>query len=345
MTTIMRSEILSQPTAVAQTISHTRTLASQIRELVVRNQVSNVIFFARGTSDNVAMYGFYLFANHCGISATSGHPSLATAYRANVSLKNTLAIGISQSGRTEEIVESLRWAKAAGAATIGLTNTPDSPIFAAADITVLTQAGEERAVPATKTFTSALVALAVIAEAISPDSFSSGVIDELPKQIEQTFLQESVISEIAKSLTDQETAVITGRGYAVAIASEIALKLQESCYLVSLGLSAADLQHGPKAIVDHRLPVLAFLAGPTSPVNNTVVELVSKLKDVAAAVVAIGPSNCGLVSDQQIVIPDTIESLMPILMAPPAQLMVEATAIAKGLNPDLPRGLTKVTQT
>ncbi len=345
MTTIMRSEILSQPSAIAQTIAHTRSLAPQIRDLVFKNQISSVIFFARGTSDNVAMYGFYLFANHCGISATSGHPSLATSYRAKVSLKNTLAIGISQSGRTEEIVESLHWAKAAGAVTIGLTNTPNSPIFAASDITVLTQAGEERAVPATKTFTSALAALAVIAEAISPDSFQPGVIDELPIQIEQTFLQESVISEIAKSFTDQETAVITGRGYSVAIASEIALKLQESCYLVSLGLSAADLQHGPKAIVDNRLPVLAFLAGPTSPVNNTVVDLVSKLKDVAASVIAVGPSDCGLAADLQIVIPDTVESLMPILMAPPAQLMVEAIAVAKGLNPDLPRGLTKVTQT
>ena len=345
MSTIMRTEILSQAQAVERTIAHTRSLDTEIRALVTKHQVTNVIFFARGTSDNAAMYGFYLFANHCGLSATSGHPSLATAYHAAVSLKNTLAIGISQSGRTEEIVESLRWAKSAGAATIGITNTPASPIFSAADITVLTQAGEERAVPATKTFTSALAALAVIAEAIAPESFPNGAIDQLPTQINETFAQQQQIDQIASALKQQETAVMTGRGYCVAIASEIALKLQESCYLVSLGLSAADLQHGPKAIIDHRLPIIAFVAGPTSPVNNTVVELVGKLKQQASNVITFGPVDSGLLGDLNVVVPQNIESLMPILLAPPAQLMVEATAVAKGLNPDLPRGLTKVTQT
>lgn len=341
----MRSEILAQPTAIAQTVSHVRSLRAQIRAIFEANNISNIIFFARGTSDNAAIYGFYLFADKCGISATSGHPSLATAYHAQVSLKNTLAIGISQSGRTEEIIESLNWAKSAGAVTIGITNTPNSPLFAAADLTILTQAGEEKAVPATKTFTSALVALAVIAESLNPDPAFTKALDQLPGQIEQTFLQQSVISQIAESLLNQDTAVMTGRGYSVAIANEIALKLQESCYLISLGLSAADLQHGPKAIVDNRLPIFSFLAGESSPVNQTVVDLVTRLKPMAAEVIAVGPSKCGLNADLHIVIPDTQEALMPILMAPPAQLMVEATAVAKGINPDLPRGLTKVTQT
>jgi glutamine---fructose-6-phosphate transaminase (isomerizing) len=345
MTTIMRSEILEQPEAISKTIDHVRSLSSEIKKLVDKNEIKNIIFFARGTSDNVAMYGFYLFATTCGISATSGHPSLATSYRAQVSLKNTLAIGISQSGKTAEIVESLQWAKLAGAATIGLTNTPNSPIFSAADLTILTQAGEERAVPATKTFTSALTALAVIAEAINASAFKAGEIDNLPMQISQTFDQQQMITQLASVLTDQQSAVITGRGFSVAIASEIALKLQESCYLVSIGLSAADLQHGPKAIVDKRLPILAFLAGENSPVNQTVVDLVSKLRSSAADLLIFGPKDSGLKADLQVVIPDVSESLIPILMAPPAQLMVEATAVAKGINPDLPRGLTKVTQT
>ena len=115
--------------------------------------------------------------------------------------------------------------------------------------------------------------------------------------------------------------------------------------MVSLGLSAADLQHGPKAIVDHQVPIIAFAAGKTSPVNSMVVDLVSKLQDRAASVVVIGPEDCGVTANHQILVPNIQESLIPILMAPPSQMMVEATARAKGLNPDTPRGLTKVTQT
>ncbi|MFZ9284192.1 MAG: SIS domain-containing protein [Candidatus Nanopelagicales bacterium] len=345
MNTLMREEILSQPAAILNTIEQVRSLQPKLTKIFVDNQISNIVFFARGTSDNAAIYGFYLFANKCGIHATSGHPSLATSYKAAVSLKNTLAIGISQSGKTEEIIEALNWAKRSGAATLGLTNTPDSPIFAAADLTILTQAGEERAVPATKTFTSALVALAVIAESVSPDQEFTNQLNQLPEQIQLTLNQTEAIEKAAKELVSQDTAVITGRGYSVSIANEIALKFQESCYLKSLGMSAADLQHGPKAVVDHTLPIIAFVPGRKSPVNNTVIELVSRLKPLAASVIAVGPTDCGLPADIQIELPETQEALLPILMAPPAQLMVEATAVAKGINPDLPRGLTKVTQT
>ena len=341
----MRSEILEQPIAIEKTISQARLLKSDILKLVSKNEIKQIIFFARGTSDNVAMYGFYLFATTCGIYATSGHPSLATSYKSQVSLTNTLAIGISQSGKTAEIVESLQWAKQAGAATIGVTNTPNSPIFNAADLTVLTQAGQEHAVPATKTFTSALAALAVIAECINAQAFQSGEIDLLPSKILSTFEQQEVVASFADRLVDQDTAVVTGRGFSVSIASEIALKFQESCYLVSLGISAADLQHGPKAIVDHRLPLLAFLAGENSPVNKTVVDLITKLSTDAASLMIVGPKRAGINTQLHLVLPDTAESLIPIVMAPPAQLVVEATAVAKGLNPDLPRGLTKITQT
>lgn len=345
MTSIMLSEILSQPEAVANTISHARSFSSQVQELVSRKKINNIIFFARGTSDNVAQYGYYLFATCCGLSATSGHPSLATAYQARLSLENTLAIGISQSGSTIEIVESLRWAKSSGATTLSITNTAASPIYSVSDITIQTQAGNEIAVPATKTFTSALTALAVVAEAINKESFSADAIDALPDLIEKSLTQQNVIDEIASTLKPHKSAVVTGRGFSVAIANEIALKFQESCYLVSLGLSAADLQHGPKAIVDHQVPIIAFAAGKTSPVNSMMVDLVSKLQDRAASIVVIGPEDCGVTGNHQIFVPSIQESLIPILMAPPSQMMVEATARAKGLNPDTPRGLTKVTQT
>src|SRR4029450_5019075 len=156
-------------------------------------------------------------------------PSVATAYRASPDLGGVLAVALSQSGATEEIVETLEWARACGARTVGVTNVDGSPLTEVADLALVTQAGEEVAVPATKTFTTQLAAMAVLALTLAGDQ--------------------------------AELQVVSGRGYAYSTALEIALKLKEACYVSAVGLSYADLLHGPIAIVDMNTPTLLVAAG------------------------------------------------------------------------------------
>jgi len=338
----MRAEIMQQPAALRATIDALLPRAAEAGRLA--RGTRQVLFIARGTSDNAAVYGTYLIQAYAGRLATLASPSIATTYRSRLDLSGVLAVALSQSGRTDEIVETLAWASDCGARTLAITNGASSPVADAADVTFRTEAGIERAVPATKTFTTQLAALAVLAIGLGAD-LDAGQLREVPAEIESMLASPLDLDPIVAGLADVQGVVVSGRGLAYSAALELALKLKEACYLHAMGLSYADLLHGPIAVVDARTPAIV-VAADTGPTLDGTVDLARRVTGAGARAYAIGGgSRLAAVSTLALPGPALPEWLAPIGLIVPGQLLTEALARRLGLDPDRPRGLSKVTQT
>ena len=344
METIMAQEIAEQPAAIAATLVALRPLRAQIAQLAQNRQ--QILFVARGSSDNAAIYGRYLLEVHAGRTASMAAPSVATHYRRDLDLNGALVVCISQSGQTEEIVQSQVWARRCGAATIAVTNVPDSQLAQTADLALVTLAGRERAVPATKTFTTQLVAMAVLATALAPDQTSLDPdLDRVPGEVEKLIAHRAGVSEAATLLARTNEVLVSGRGLAYAAAVETALKLEETCLRPVRGLSYADLKHGPIAIVDPQL-VSIVVAAQDGPMLEGLTELLSDLRQRGALTIGVGgDSRFAATADISVGGPNLPEMVAPLALVVAGQLVVERLARALGLNPDAPRGLNKVTQT
>ncbi|KGM16188.1 hypothetical protein N867_02330 [Actinotalea fermentans ATCC 43279 = JCM 9966 = DSM 3133] len=340
----MAREIAEQPATIEATVNRLRPLAEEIRALVGDRR--RVILIARGTSDNAALYGQYLLALRAGVLAVPASPSLSALYRAEVDLSDTVAVAISQSGGTEEIVEAMHDAKQRGARTIAVTNGADSPLARDADLALVTAAGRELAVPATKTYSAQLVAVAVLALAIGQERRLLDQLDDVPEAVSRMLGTEDAAAALADRLRDVERMVVTARGLALTTARELALKLQETCHLAAVGLSGADLQHGPIAMLDARTPALLVASATDSAVAPGMVELARRCRASGADVHVLGGDDAlGALADVRVAGPDLPPELAPIPLIVPGQLLTLALARAKGLDPDTPRGLNKVTQT
>jgi glutamine---fructose-6-phosphate transaminase (isomerizing) len=345
----MREEIAQQPAALRATIGALLPRAGEAG-LLARGR-RHVLLIARGTSDNAAVYGSYLIQTHVGLLATLASPSIATAYGSRVDLSDVLAVALSQSGRTEEIVASLAWARDCGAATLAITNSAGSPLAQAADVTFQTSAGTERAVPATKTFTTQLAALAVLAIGLGAD-LDPAELERAPDEIE-TLLDgysparglDQRLEPIVSGLAACYGVVVSGRGLAYAAALELALKLKEACYLHAMGLSYADLLHGPIAVVDARTPAI-LVAADSGPTLDGMVALARRVTSAGARAYGIGGGDrLAAACTSALPGPPLPEWLAPLGLIVPGQLVTEMLARRLGLDPDRPRGLSKVTQT
>jgi len=340
--TYMRTEIMEQPAALRATIDALLPRAAEAGQLA--RGTRQVLFIARGTSDNAAVYGSYLIQVHAGRLATLASPSIATTYRSRVDLSGVLAVALSQSGRTDEIVETLTWASDCGARTLAITNGAESPVTAAADLAFVTEAGAERAVPATKTFTTQLAALAVLALGLGA-GLDAGLLRRVPDAIEALLAGELDLEPVVAELADVQGVVVSGRGLAYSAALEIALKLKEACYLHAMGLSYADLLHGPIAVVDARTPAIV-LAADAGPTLDGTVDLARRVTGAGARAYAIGGgARLAAASTRALPGPALPEWLAPMGLVVPGQLLTEALARRLGHDPDRPRGLSKITQT
>jgi glucosamine--fructose-6-phosphate aminotransferase (isomerizing) len=340
----MLREIGEQPAAVERTINQLVPLAGDISRL--GEGIRHVLFIARGSSDNAAVFGQYLCTIRAGRLSTLASPSVATAYDARVDLDGVLAVAVSQSGRTEEIVETAAWARAAGARTVAVTNDSDSPLASAADLALITQAGVEEAVPATKTYTTQLAAIAVLGLALGPEPERTlAELSLVPPAIEAALATSTAAEAMAQQLTYVSGMVVSGRGYAASTALELSLKLKEACYVTAIGLSYADLLHGPIAVVDADTPALLVAAGE-GPVLAGMTALARRCTEVGAHVYGIGGDDAFAAACRSILPGTTLpEHLAPLATIVPGQLLVESLARAKSIDPDAPRGLRKVTQT
>jgi glucosamine--fructose-6-phosphate aminotransferase (isomerizing) len=345
MSSRMRAEIGEQPEALRRTLGSLTPRVPEIRSLAEGTR--QVLFIARGSSDNAAVYGRYLAETHTGRLSTLAAPSVATEYRRRLDLTGVLAVAISQSGKTEEIVETLRWAADCGARTIAITNGAGSPLAEAAEVALITEAGDELAVPATKTYTTQLAAVALVGLGLGADVDPSDlrrVPDEVERLIDAAEASEALPAIVAE-LAHVPGAVVSGRGIAFGTALELALKLKEACYLHAMGLSYADLLHGPIAVVDAKTPAILVAAdsGPTLPGT---IALAQRVTGEGARVYTVG-GGAGLAGAGSLALPGPAlpEWVAPLGLIVPGQLLTEALARRIGIDPDVPRGLNKVTQT
>ena len=339
----MRVEIAEQPEALRRTLE---ALLPQVGALeALGRETRQVLFIARGSSDNAAVYGQYLCSVHAGRLVSLAAPSLATVYRADLDLHGVLAVAVSQSGATEEIVTTLDWARHCGARTVAVTNVAGSPLTEAADVALVTRAGRELAVPATKTYTTQLAALAVLALSMGRGASGLEALRGVPGAVEAMLEVAPAAEALAGRLTGADTVVVSGRGFAYSTALELSLKLKETCYVTAVGLSYADLVHGPIAVLDAGTPAL-LVAAAEGPMLPEMTGLARRIAGTGADVYGIGGDHDFAAACRSTLPgPSLPEHLAPFALVVPGQLLVEALARAKGLDPDAPRGLDKVTQT
>jgi glucosamine--fructose-6-phosphate aminotransferase (isomerizing) len=332
----MRREIAQQPEAVAVTLARVEAPAAALAVAVRERALDRVVLVARGTSDHVAIYGRYLLEARCALSASLAAPSLYTTYRPPVDLSRALVLGVSQSGQTPEIVAALEFAAGRGALTAALTNEAGSPLANAVGHALVTAAGPEQSIAATKTFTTALAAIAQLAHALGASDLGAGL-EDLPDALGAAAATSGEnVEAAARTLLGAEAAVCVARGYAYAAALEAALKLKEVAGLWAEGFSAADLRHGPRAAA-LGLPALVLHAG--GPLAGDVDALEGELAASGSPVVSIGPGRALQAAA------GLCEELAPIALIVPAQLVAERLAVLRGRDPDRPPGLTKVTRT
>jgi glucosamine--fructose-6-phosphate aminotransferase (isomerizing) len=340
----MAREIFEQPEALERTLHQLAAQRTALGRLHATTR--RVVLFARGSSDNAATYARYLCEIVAGIPATMGAPSVGTLYHSRLDLSGTLAIVVSQSGRTDELVEVVAWARRCGARTLAVTNDVDSPLAAAADIVVGTHAGPELAVPATKTYTTQLLALAVVVESLAAARRPFGdAMEAVPEQAEVMLAASTAAQAVAERIVGAEHVSVVGRGFSLATAAELALKIQETCGLATAGMSSADLQHGPVAVVGPHDPLLV-LAGPDGPTLPGLTAVAGHGRQRGALTIGFGGDAVfRKICDASLDGPDLPEPLAPLVAVIPAQLLTEALARARGHDPDAPSGLSKVTQT
>lgn len=337
---LMTAELGEQPDVLGRLVARHEDDRDQVRGVLSRiGQPAGIVLLARGSSDNVAVYGRYLLEMAAGRPAGLAAPSVYTRYRARVDYGGYLVVALSQSGATPEIIQTAGHMRAAGAVVIGITNEPDSPLTRESDLTLATGAGRERAVPATKTVTAQLLAIAAIGAAYDPELVAPGVLRTLPEAAAEVTSDPGPAQELAGRWADASRLVVTGRGLSYAAALETALKIKESARVHAEGLSSADLLHGPIAAVDSELPVLLMAGGDRFATDDQA--LADRLSTTG-----IPYAVCGAGDEADLPLPaGTSEITAPVLATIRGQQLALAASLRRGLDPDAPAGLSKVTAT
>ena len=340
----MREEIEEQPGVVARLAADLRSFEAAAREARAAG-ARFVLYAARGTSDNAAVYGKYLATVLAGVPAGLATPSAVTVYGAAVDFRDCLVVGVSQSGETPDVAGYLAAARAGGAFTIAITNDAGSPLAAAAHRVLATGAGEERAVAATKTYTSQLVALAAFWAAWTEDEgLAAALAADVPDAMRAALGAEGAVRAIAARLAEAERLIVAGRGFNYATALETALKIEETCYLAAMPFSAADLRHGPIAMIEPRYPVILF--APDGETRSGMLQLRAELRRRGAETWTFAGATTACEDADVVALPGRLpEALSPLAAVIPGQLLAYHLALARGLDPDRPRGLSKVTRT
>jgi len=341
----VEKEIHEQPEALGRLLRDGREAVEAIASAVRSYAPRFVVIAARGSSDNTARYAQYLFGAHNRLSVSLATPSLFTLYAAAPSLADALVIGVSQSGQSPDIVAVVDTGRRQGALTLAITNRPDSPLALAAEHTLPLLAGEERAVAATKTYTSELCALAMLSAALEGGEPRWAELARVPDLVTEAINRNSPVDDRAVRYRYAEHFVVVGRGFNYATAFEVALKMTETSYLVAEPYSPADLLHGPMAMIDRGFPVL--LVATSGRVLDDLEHLTGLLERRRAELVAISddPEVLGRALTSLPLPKGMPEWISPMVAVVPGQLFAVALARTRGLDPDHPRGLSKVTET
>ena len=349
----LRAEILEQPEVAGRLLrdgaAEIRAIADLVAARLADRNIDHVVIAARGSSDHAAIYAQYLFGAHLRLPVALATPSLISLYGVEPRFDRSLVIGISQSGQSPDIVGVITAARRQGAPTITLTNDAGSVLATAAEHHIDLRAGPELAVAATKTYTAELLAVAMLVTAfesrLTPTRGRAEALADVPEALAAALASEGEAAAIARHLADRDRLIVVGRGFNYATAREVALKLKELARLAADPYSAADFLHGPLALVEPGYPVIAIApSGPTATDMDTLIE---RLGELGVECIVVSDRPAALAASSQVIrlpggLPDW---LMPIAAIVPGQLLALHLALARGIDPEAPRWIRKVTLT
>jgi glucosamine--fructose-6-phosphate aminotransferase (isomerizing) len=324
------SEIQEQPEVAERLLARGSLVAENIGVRVRDTAARGFTIAARGSSDNAALYAKYLFGVRNQALVALAAPSLFTHYARPPRLDGQCVIGISQSGESPDVIAVVEEARRQGCLTVAITNVVESRLGRSAELVLGLEAGEEVSVPASKTYTASLVALAMISHAIDPDPSFDAALHRVPQAITDALQRERDIDALVPPLMGPR-AIVLGRGFNFSTAEEVALKLSETSYVLARAWSVADFEHGPIAIVEAGLPVVIIDGGGS--VASDVESIRSRLEAKGCHVLNLFDAS-GLP-----------EELTPIPLVVLGQLLAHHVAVARGFDPDRPRTIQKVTRT
>lgn len=339
---LMLDEIVQQPTALARTIQREGRRIARFAASLNQRPPRLIVLVARGSSDNAALFGRYLLEISTGIPVSLAAPSVHTLYHAKLDLRDALVIGISQSGEGVDINLVLENAKQCGARTLAITNEARSTMAQLTDETFVIQAGREKSVAATKTYTGQLLMFHLLAQALR--KVKGHEVERLPDLAAEALELKPQIAAMVERYAFMDHCVVVGRGMNYANAYEFAIKLMETCYVVAERFSSADFLHGPIAMIERRFPT--FLFAPPGRAFDGMKDLLGRLNTLGAETLVLSSERGALQAATRAVrLPGMNELLTPIPYIIPAQLFAALLAEVKGLSPDQPRSLSKVTRT
>lgn len=336
----MLTEIREQPAVLSRILTEHAARIGDVVAALRRRKPTLVVFVARGTSHNAAIYGQYLIETLLRIPTGTAMPSVTTLYDRTPDWSAAAVIGISQSGRSIDVTEVVAEARRQGALTVAITNDPDSPLANSSAHVLPLSAGPEQSITATKTFTASLAMLATLVVGWGQHRDLARVLPRLSDAVATALTHDATIAALAKKHTGRESWVVTTRGYMLGVGDEAALKLEETSYVAASSMSAAELLHGPIAALGKKSTVVLLL--PPGRGRPGLIDVRVQLRDrsVPTLTFAFGDDpgdvaiNAGLP-----------EAFAPIVAAPTVHLFAYHLSVARGLNPDKPRGLHKVTLT
>jgi glucosamine--fructose-6-phosphate aminotransferase (isomerizing) len=338
----MDTEIAAQPQVFERILRDGVPLIDEIAAVITARRPRFVLLTARGTSDNAAVYGKYLVEVLLGLPAGLTSPSTTTAYGARPDLRDVLVVSVSQSGGSPDIVESTAIARECGATTLAVTNNADSKLAQAAELHLDVLAGPEKALPATKTYTAQLLTLYLLVQKLAGRPTEAA--EALPGLAVELLEQTTDMTAVAARYRFADQLVVTGRGYSYATAREAALKIMETSYLSAHAFSGADLLHGPLAMVDDESPVIAV--APDGVGGVALEPVIERLRERRCDLFVVGAPRYVAQATLGFELPGGVdEDLSPMLEILPLQRLAYEIAVTRGLDPDSPRALAKITRT
>ncbi len=341
----MENEIFQQPDVLKDCLDFNKQTIIELVKALKKKKINNVVVAARGSSDNASNYFKYCFESLAGLPVSLAAPSINTLYNGSLNLSNSMVIGVSQSGAAEDVMAVLNNGKATGAVTVCITNNLESKMAKLADFHLYCNAKEEKSVAATKTFTAQMYLMANLAAYYADNNEVKAELESVPQNLIKVLGLKDQIAVLSQKYKDMKSLVVLARGTNYAIAQETALKVQETTYINARPYAASDFHHGPFAIVDENSTLM--LIAPKGVSQKDMVEMKDKLLGVNAKVIV-------MTNDQDIAKNATDTMLLPVegsdYVTPfynvvASQLWACFMSLARGLNPDAPRGLKKVTIT
>jgi glucosamine--fructose-6-phosphate aminotransferase (isomerizing) len=330
MTTIMETEAREAPARIAEQLAANAKAAEKIGARLRELSPHMVLTVGRGSSDHAGMFGKYLIEVEAGVPVASAAPSVVSIYKNKLKLKNALVLVISQSGRSPDILAQARMAKEAGAFCVALVNDESSPVSEIVDAVLPLKAGTEKAVAATKSYLATLAGLSQLVAQWTLNKPLQDGLAALPDMLKAT--QNMPAQLLPAALKEINNCIVLGRGFGFAVSLEIALKLKEVCGIQAEAFSSAEFLHGPVTLAERKLTVLDVTVQDESTASHR--EQVENVKQRGASIIHMGQAPANM-----------HPRLIPLAIMQRFYLDVEKIALSRGVNPDAPPGLKKVTQT